>query len=118
MRSYKSETVETGLSTMNVFDSLYRFKSFGGVHRLGNVPFDKGMYILLVPDYGYVAVNVSGSDSEIFDPKGRVHPSIREYLKMCNVHSFRYNTMFYKQENEKRVSQFVTSKLNSAFLEA
>lgn len=99
---------------MNKFDSLYRFKNFDGVHRLGNVPFENGMYIVFIPEYGFVAVHVSGSDSEIFDPKGRIHPSIREYLKMCNVHSFRYNTRFYKDEIEKKVHDFVTSRLNRA----
>lgn len=97
---------------MSVFDKLYKFRQFNGVHRIGNAPFEKGMYVLLIKEYGYVAVYVNGEETEVFDPKGRLHPSIRDYLKMCNIHSLRYNSFYYKDENEKRVCDFVKSRLN------
>jgi len=97
---------------MNAFDKLYKFRKFSGVYRIGNAPYEKGMYIILVKDYGYVAVYVNGEETEVFDPKGRFHPSIQEYLKMCNVHSARFNSFFYKDEISNRICDFVKSRLN------
>jgi len=95
---------------MNTFKELYQLRNFSGVYRIGDAPYEKGIYILFIQQYGYVAVCVDGNESEVYDPKGRLHPSIKEYLKMCNVHSAKYSSLFNKFENEEKIKDFIKSK--------
>ena len=97
---------------MSSFDSLFRLKGFSGVYPIGNVPYESGMYIVYIKQHGYVAVHVNGNETEVFDPKGRLHPSIKEYLKMCNIHHAKFNNRFYQDKNNSHIRDYVKSRLS------
>ena len=94
------------------FKSLYNLFGFSGEYRVGDAPFGRGTYVLHIKGYGYVGVFVDGDDSAVFDPKGVVHPSIKEYLKMCNVEKISwYNTKAYHENSDLKIISFVRLSL-------
>lgn len=110
--SIKALILHTKPDKMAHIDSvLCHLSHYRGLFAVGNAPYVfkvPSSLLIRIPNYGVVAILVNKHRHvSVLDPYGQFHPSIKEYLKMCNLPHVVHNTFPCLNEHDELCSSFI-----------